>query len=407
MSLITALAAALRFSTLGVQVLWVDESVTVFLLKLDLSHMLEVIPKTESTPPLYYVVAWLWTHAFGTGNAGVRSLSALFGTATVPVVYAAARELCDRRTAFAASGLAAVSPFLVWYSQEARAYALLVFLGAVSLWLLARLLRRWSPHEVALWALVSSLALATHYFALFLIVPQALWLLTASGRRRGAVLAVGVVGAAGAALLPLALHQQANFSDWISESSLARRLALTAKQFALSYDSPLEPLTAALAVAAALTGIGLALGAQRAHRGIWVAASVAAGCIGLPLVLAVLGKDYMISNNLIIAWVPLAILVAAGLTAGRAGRIGPAVFTVLCVLELVSTIGVPLVSDWQRTPVRGVSSVGSPAERWPAPSKPASSQWSGRGQSRAWLARRSPATVTQLGAHSVARSAAP
>jgi mannosyltransferase len=280
----------------------------------------------------------------------VRSLSALVGTATVPAVYAAARELCDRRTALAASGLAVVSPFLVWYSQEARAYALLVLLGALSLWLLARLLRRWSAHDAAWWALVCALALATHYFALFLIIPQALWLLAARGWRVRPLLAVCAVGVAGLALLPLAISQEAaGFASFISDSSLARRVALTAKELALGYDSPLEPVTAAFAVAATLAGIGLALGgATRADRGIWVAATVGAGCIGLPLIFAALGTDYVLSRNLIVAWVPLAILVAAGLTARRAGRIGLAVLAALCLLGLVTTIGVALEPEWQR-----------------------------------------------------------
>jgi mannosyltransferase len=347
--LMTALAAALRFSTLGVQEFWVDERFTVALLDLGLSEMMAQIPDQESTPPLYYVIAWLWTRVVGTSEVGVRSLSALVGTATVPAVYAAARELCDRRTALAASGLAVVSPFLVWYSQEARAYALLVLLGALSLWLLARLLRRWSAHEAAWWALVCALALATHYFALFLIIPQALWLLAVSGWRVRPLLAVCGVGVAGLVLLPLAISQEtAGFASFISDSSLARRVGLTAKELALGYDSPLEPVTAAFAVAATVGGIGLALGgATRADRGIWVAATVGAGSIGLPLILAALGTDYVLSRNLIVAWVPLAILVAAGLTR-HAGRVGLALLAALCLLGLVTTIGVALEPEWQR-----------------------------------------------------------
>ncbi|MEA2373686.1 MAG: mannosyltransferase, partial [Thermoleophilaceae bacterium] len=58
---LTALAAALRFSTLGVQSFSADEGVTVALLQMPLGRMLSTIPHSESTPPLYYVLAWLWT----------------------------------------------------------------------------------------------------------------------------------------------------------------------------------------------------------------------------------------------------------------------------------------------------------------------------------------------------------
>ena len=112
---LTAVAAALRFATLDLQSYWFDESVTVHLLRLDLGDMLGRIPDSESTPPLYYVLAWLWSKPFGLGEVGLRSLSALLGTATVPVAYLAAKELCSGRVGVAVAALASVSPVLVWY----------------------------------------------------------------------------------------------------------------------------------------------------------------------------------------------------------------------------------------------------------------------------------------------------
>jgi mannosyltransferase len=348
---LTALAGALRFAALGAQGYWFDETVTVGLLGMSFEDMLREIPDSESTPPLYYVLAWLWAQPFGLGEAGLRALSALCGTAAVPAAYMVARELCNRRVALVTGAFAAVSPFLVWYSQEARSYALLTLLSALSLWLLARLLRRFSARDAALWALVCALALATHYFALFLVASQAVWLIVAAGSRKGALLAIGAVGAAGAALLPLALSQEsAGFAAFIADDSLLGRLALTAKQLALGYDSPLEPVTAGLAAAIALGGIALALtrAPSGVTRGARVAAGVALGCFVLPLLLAAAGTDYVLARNLIVAWVPLAIVVAAGLTSPRAGRIGAAALAVLLLLALVSTIGVPLEPDWQR-----------------------------------------------------------
>ena len=67
---LTALAAVLRFATLDAQSFWFDEAVTVHLLQLDLGEMLERIPDSESTPPLYYLLAWLWSKAFGPGEVG-------------------------------------------------------------------------------------------------------------------------------------------------------------------------------------------------------------------------------------------------------------------------------------------------------------------------------------------------
>ncbi|MDX6719476.1 MAG: mannosyltransferase, partial [Solirubrobacteraceae bacterium] len=96
--------AALRFATLDLQSLWYDEAVTAQLLRMDLAGMLHAIPDSESSPPLYYVLAWLWSHVFGTGEVGLRSLPALLGTTTIPVVWALARRLGgDRAGLFAAA----------------------------------------------------------------------------------------------------------------------------------------------------------------------------------------------------------------------------------------------------------------------------------------------------------------
>jgi predicted membrane-bound mannosyltransferase len=98
--MITAIAAAVRFATLGVQGLDHDESVTAAgVLHPSLGGTISAVAQLERTPPLYYVLEWLWTQAlgFGTDPANLRFLSAVFGTLTVPVAFLAARELSSRR----------------------------------------------------------------------------------------------------------------------------------------------------------------------------------------------------------------------------------------------------------------------------------------------------------------------
>src|SRR4051794_31612607 len=96
---LTLLAAALRFSTLGVQSYHHDEIVTASrILREGFGHAMSAVGFSESTPPLYYALAWLWTQATGTGEVGLRSFSALAGVATVPVAYLIGLELRGRRT---------------------------------------------------------------------------------------------------------------------------------------------------------------------------------------------------------------------------------------------------------------------------------------------------------------------
>jgi uncharacterized membrane protein len=209
---LTALGALLRFVAIGDQSFWFDESYTVDLVGRGFGDMLAAIPDTESTPPLYYVLAWPWAKLFGTGEAGLRSLSAVMGTAAVPATWAAARELLrSERAALIAAALVAVNPYFVWYSQEARSYSLLVLTTAITLVFLGRALREPSRRACAVWAASCVVALLTHYFAGFVIVAEAGWLVWAT-RTRTAAVASGVIAAAGVALMPLALHQRATQS---------------------------------------------------------------------------------------------------------------------------------------------------------------------------------------------------
>lgn len=364
---VTALAALLRFATLDIQSFWFDEAVTVDLLDQGLGGLLGDIPESESTPPLYYLLAWLWAQVFGLGEVGLRSFSALCGTAAVPLAWLAARELVSARAALAVAGLAAVNPLLVWYSQEARSYALLLLLGTVSLWLFARLLKRPTGRAAALWALASALALATHYFAVFAVVAEAAVLLALARPRRPIVLAAAGVGAAGACLLPLAVAQEgAGYAAFISGEPLAERMAEVVKQLLLGFDSPVEPVSVGVVMAVALAGAALALRApdDGDRRGIAIAGWIGLAIVALPVAAAIAGQDYVLTRNLILAWVPLAIVAAAGLTGRRAGRAGLAALALAGLLMLVSTAGVPVERAWQRENWRGAAeAIGKPRAR--------------------------------------------
>src|SRR2546430_14364122 len=74
---ITAAAAGLRFYGLGKQSFWYDEAFSVFLVHQTPGKLLSFLPVTESTPPLYYLCAWVWTRVFDMGEAGGGSVSGL------------------------------------------------------------------------------------------------------------------------------------------------------------------------------------------------------------------------------------------------------------------------------------------------------------------------------------------
>lgn len=227
---LTLLAAALRFATLDVQSIWLDESSTIHLVDRGFGGMLSHLSSGESTPPVYYILVWAWTKVFGASPFAFRSLSALAGTALVPVVYLAGKRISPRVGLWAAA-LAAVNPGMYYYSQEARAYSLLILLTAVAFVFFQRALQTPTRRELALWSLASILALLTHYFAVFLFIPEAVVLLRRLGWQRTRV-AIGAVVLAGAAISPLAIAQSSTGNaEWISTTSIVSRFAQAPKQF--------------------------------------------------------------------------------------------------------------------------------------------------------------------------------
>jgi 4-amino-4-deoxy-L-arabinose transferase-like glycosyltransferase len=361
---ITLAGALLRFATLGGQSYWLDEAATVNLLHKGFGDMLSAVSAGESTPPLYYIVAWVGAKAFGTGEAGLRSLSALFGTATIPLAYALGRQVAGRRTGLVAAALCAFNPLLVWYSQEARSYALMVFLSGLTLLALMKALEDPRGRRFALWALASVAAVCTHYYAGFLVAAEGAWLLYRTPARRQAAIAVGALCLAALALLPLALHQRSTgAAAFISQSSLARRLAQVPKQFVLGYQGPLEVVAAILAALllayAVLRLIASAPGRER-HRGL-VFAGLGVATIAAPLVLALIGPDYLIARNVLAAWLPLGIAVAAGFAAGR--HEGVIAAGLLCVIGVFMVIAVASDDRYQRDDWRAAAkALGNPGQ---------------------------------------------
>ena len=107
-----------------------DEALTAYEAQLPFGAMIHTVVHVETTPPLYFVLIWAWAHLFGTGEVALRSVSLLAGVALVPIAYLSARDLVNVRAGVVAAALVTFNPFLIWYSQEARAYMLLAALSA-------------------------------------------------------------------------------------------------------------------------------------------------------------------------------------------------------------------------------------------------------------------------------------
>lgn len=128
--LILGLATFLRINDLARQSLWADEGNSVALAGRSFGEIAQAAA-LDIHPPLYYWLLSLWTRIFGTSEVAVRSLSVVLGVATVWLVYLLGRRLFGRVAGLVAAFLLAMSPLHVYYSQEARMYALLAFWAAL------------------------------------------------------------------------------------------------------------------------------------------------------------------------------------------------------------------------------------------------------------------------------------
>jgi 4-amino-4-deoxy-L-arabinose transferase-like glycosyltransferase len=366
---LTALGIAVRFASLGLQSYHHDEVITAMrVIPGSFADMLHRVKTSESNPPLYYVLAWGWVKAFGSGEFGLRSLTALFGAATVPVGYLLGRQLASRRAGLVLAGLIAVNPMLIWYSQEARSYALLVFFGALSLFFFVRALERGGGRDLGWWALASALALCSHYFAVFAVAIEGLWLLVALRSRWRQLLApLAAVAATGLALLPLANSQtNPTHIGWIENSPLLERLWETGVSFLVGEtghviaEAPREryALIPVVLVAVALALVALR-GDRRQRRGAALGLVLGLGVVALTAVAALLGKDYVVERNLLPALIPLLAAVAIGFATAR--RAGVALAVVLAAYWLAFDVHVTQTPNLQRPDFRTVTeALGQP-----------------------------------------------
>jgi mannosyltransferase len=341
---LTVLAVVLRFATLGVQSYHHDEIVTASrILRGGFGHAMSQVWTGESTPPVFYAIAWVWTQLVGTGEFGLRTVSAVAGVAAVPVAYLIGVELRGRRAGLWAAALVAVNPMMLWYSQEARAYALVALFGALSVLYWLRAERRGARRDFVWWGIWSGLAIGTHYFVAFPILAEAVMLLRRRGLRTS-LAGMAILAGCAIAVAPVAIHQMSlGHADWIGNFSLGHRLGETAATFVTGETGdiigrPERPWLAFIPLALSLAALALLL-RRRAGRERRAAARplllLAAG-VGIPVLLALTAasKDFVLARNLIPALVPLLAAIAIAVSSPASRKLGAAVGALLFAYSL-------------------------------------------------------------------------
>jgi mannosyltransferase len=283
----------------------------------------------ESTPPLFFLLTWL-TKGFE-GTEGLRLASLLAGLAAIPLTYLVGRETVGRTAAVVGAALVTLSPFLIFYATEARAYALLMLCCLVATFTLLRAVQSGRTGWWIAYGASTAAAMYTHYVAVFVLVGLFVWAFVAHPEARRPLLLANL----GAALL---------FAPWIPQfvddtgKQAAKNIELLhplsveqAKTDLLRmwFGSPLLDVNEMPGnVALALIGASLALGAVGAAVRIsgarsWRPSSglilIAILTVAVPVGATLhnlFAPSIFVPRNLIASWPGFALLVGALVAAG-------------------------------------------------------------------------------------------
>jgi 4-amino-4-deoxy-L-arabinose transferase-like glycosyltransferase len=319
-ALVLLIAFALRVFDLGAKDISADEAFGVMMIQqpfLDLWRTGQ-----DLHPPLYHALAWVVTRFAGESAFALRFAALIPGVLTVAVAVAITRRIKEWKTGLIAGALVAVSPALVYWSQDARLYTLLALTSAVSMWAFLRLSQRRRRIDWAIYLLATLAAMYTQYGAFWVIAAQNLFVLLGfvyptrypdwQAHRR-------IVWFAGQAALALAylpwLLGQAAFvaspstvgADGVVVS-VERFLDAVGQIIRFSFVgyAPTEGAEFAIIVGLLLALISVCLGGRRwqALMGWWIV------CTVVIVALTTLVLDYFDARFAIAAILPLCVLIA-------------------------------------------------------------------------------------------------
>ena len=333
---------ALRTTELGIG-FWIDEGLSVGISDRPLGDIPHAL-RLDGSPPLYYMLLHVWMKVFGTTEEATRAMSVVCAVLAVPAAWWAARTLFGTRAAWMAAVLAATSPFLTRFAQEARMYALIALLAIIACGAFGRAFaREGSVPARRPWAICLAVTLAamlyTHNWALFFATACGivwLFLLWRADERRD-LLVTGALAFGGALVLylpwvPTTLYQVAHTgAPWSEAPSVVALLG------------SLGQMVGQFAQIALILAAGAGFGTLFARRGgeLSPAARAAASLLAIGALTVVLA---WLSSQLSPAWAnrylavgvaPLLLAASAGLA--HAGRLGIAGLIVAAALSAGDT----------------------------------------------------------------------
>jgi mannosyltransferase len=357
---IMLLGAALRFYGLGFQSLWSDE-----LASWDIStreSISQVIGgvRSDDHPPLYFLTLRLAQWIFGDSEWALRLPSAVAGWLCIPAIYLLGKRLYSEREGLIAALFLAVFWAPVYYSQEARVYAMLILLSILTTYfwwgvMLGLPYRRELPiREAALYVVCAVLCAYVHYFGLILVVLQGVALAAlAYGTLRKAMLLYVPVAIAYLPWLPSMVHQS-GYDTQIGTSTGEQALQIPPDYFQFLFGRSGLLSFAAWTLLAFLLIRGWDDLRRRRKRGVVLPGLLLAAWALGPFVVAFVAAQSMLTNeDLLVSLPAVYLLLARAVTRTFSGR-ASAFFqgTVAVGLAAVGVAYLLLSMDYYTTPTK-------------------------------------------------------
>jgi hypothetical protein len=289
-----------------------DETLALFIGRKSLPALFHTVLDQRGGAPLHFVLAWIVAHTGG-GLVGLRLVSAIFATASVPIVGLLGRRMAGKSTGLAATVLCSASWMLLFHGVYGRMYSLFLFTSALSFLALLHATERRTARAWALWAVAVLLCVAAHPYGALVLASQGVFVLLTRVSLRVAVPAFGAVAILGIPFWRTDLVLAGRFNVGVAQGSgtldspvsIARYLETVASDFTAGY-APVITIVLLLAL------VGFLSLAWKRPRAAVLAASVVVAPLAA-LVVAKLGSAAPMSRHLIFILPFFAIAAAEGL----------------------------------------------------------------------------------------------
>lgn len=306
----------------------------------------------EISPPLYFMLAWA-ASKLGSSPELIRLPSLIAGLLSIPLIYLVGLRTVGRLAGVLAAAVMTLTPFMLFYSGDGRTYGVAIALLLGSTLAMLAGARDGRTRWWVLYAVLTALAMYTHYTAGFVLAAQLLWLLWAYPQaRKPAILAnVGAV----VLFAPWIPSMLADFdsptvkilSALQGDGFLVKRIAVESWAFGYPYvlpqDVPGHPALFGIVAALALAVVAVVVQLLRGHRAeierrvapkgaVLVVMMALATPVAEALILWLTGNDLFGARNLIMSSAGLALAIGALLAA--AGVVWGGVSIVVVMLGL-------------------------------------------------------------------------